>query len=406
MPYTIRPITKGESVPFFQAQSASFGREFYPERMNIAHNLGEFDRSTSAWDGDQVIGTAGIWSFNLTVPGGSLPTAGVTWVSVRPTHRRKGVLTSMMRTQLDNIHERGEALAALWATESVIYGRFGYGLAGEAVELKIDRTRTALRATVPAPGRTRFVDRDEALAAWPKVYEAVLSGQPGMYTRSAAWWEWRALPVEERPRPGYTSSFRVQYEESGTPLGYVRYRIKEGYADGLPSSTLAVEELMSATDAAYSALWQFVFGVDLIDTIVAEWRRVDEPLTWMLADPRRLYRRTQDALWLRIVDLPKALSGRRYSTPGQLVLAVRDDFCPWNDGRYLLEAGLDGARCSRTDRPAEITLSADDLGAVYLGGVRFQTLAHSGRVCGSPEALARADAMFTWDPLPWTPEIF
>jgi predicted acetyltransferase len=406
MAYTIRPITRDEAAPFFEAQSSSFGRDFHPDRMKMALNLGEFDRSTSVWDGDQVVGTAGIWSFGLTVPGGSLPTAGVTWVSVRPTHRRQGVLTSIMRTQLDNIRERGEALAALWATESVIYGRFGYGLAGEAAEMRIDRTRTALRATVPAPGSTRFVDRDRALLAWPKVYGRVLPVQPGMYTRSPAWWEWRSLPAEERPRPGYTNSFRVQYEEDGEPLGYVRYRIKESSADGLPSSTLAVEELMAATDAAYSALWQFIFGVDLIATIVAEWRRMDEPLTWMLADPRRLFRRVQDALWVRVVDVPKALAGRRYSAPGQLVLDVKDAFCQWNEGRYLLEAGLDGARCTRTDRPAEITLNADDLGVVYLGGVRFQTLAHTGRLCGTPEALKRADAMFTWDPMPWTPEIF
>jgi predicted acetyltransferase len=402
----IRPITKEEAEPFFQAQASAFGFDYRPERLSVARNLGEFDRTTAVWDGNQVVGTAGIWTFDLAVPGGRLPTAGVTWVSVRPTHRRQGVLTSMMRTQLDAIHERGEPLAALWASESVIYGRFGYGLAGEGVEMKIDRLRTGLRDAVLAPGRTRFIEREEGIGDWPKVYDRVLANQPGMFTRSPDWWRWRIFPDEERPRPGFTNSFRVQYEENGEPLGYVRYRIKEDYVEGSAAATLLVQELVAATDAAYSGLWQYVFGVDLIATITAEWRKVDEPLIWMLADPRRLVRRVQDTLWVRLVDVSKALGGRRYSTPGQLVFQLRDDFCRWNDGRYLLEAGLDGARCSRTDRPADISLNADDLGAAYLGGVRFQTLARTGRVRGTPDALRRADAMFTWDPLPWTPEIF
>lgn len=407
MSYVIRPISPAEAEPFFQAQASSFGFEYRPENLELSLKLGEFDRTTSAWDGAQVVGTAGIWSFEISVPGGQLPCAGVTWVSVRPTHRRQGILSAMMRHQLDAIHERGEPIAALWASEAIIYGRFGYGLAAEGVEMKIDRTRTALRSSPDVPGRTRFITREDAIRDWPKVYDRVRATQPGLYTRHGDWWNRRIFRNPERPRPGFGTSFLVQYEEHGEPLGYVRYRLRESDQDGSATTTLLIWELMAATDSAYAGLWQYVFGVDLIGTIQAEWRRTDEPLTHMLADPRRLVRRTQDALWVRIMDVPKALGGRAYSAPGELVIEVRDQFCAWNEGRYVLEAGPDGAaHCARTDRTAELTLNADDLGAIYMGGVRPSTLAQAGRVTGTAEALRRADAMFAWSPAPWAAEVF
>jgi len=227
-----------------------------------------------------------------------------------------------------------------------------------------------------------------------------------MISRHEAWWSKRHLRDPERPQPGYTKSFRVQYEEEGEALGYVRYRIRESYEAGSAASTLLIGELMAASDAAHSALWSFIFGVDLIGTIKMEWGRVDEPLLHMLEDPRRLVRRTQDTLFVRMVDVAKALAARRYAATGQVVIQVRDAFCPWNAGRYLLEGGPDGARCAKTGEAAEVTLDAETLGELYLGGARFHTMARAGRVQGSAEALRRADAMFAWDPLPWIPEIF
>ncbi len=342
----------------------------------------------------------------MTVPGARLPCAGVTWVSVRPTHRRQGILTAMMRAQLDHVRERGEPIAMLWASESSIYGRFGYGLAAEGIELRIDRNRTVLAHVTRAPGRVRFVAREDALAAWPSVYERARQDIPGMHSRGAAWWEHRIFREPEFPAPGFSSSFFVQYEEAGQVLGYVRYRIKESEADGSATSTLAVRELMAATGAAYSALWQYVFGVDLIGTIKAEWRRVDEPLYHMLADPRRLVRRPTDTLFCRIVDPVAALSGRCYAAEGQCVIEVTDAFAPWVAGRYLLEGGPAGATCTPTTREPDITLSSTELGAVFLGGTRLAPLWRAGPVHGSPGAIARADAMFSWHTLPWAPEIW
>ncbi len=408
MAITYRPIDAGEVPAFFEVQARAFGHDLDPAHLERGERLRNLERSTAAFDGGQVVGTAGIWEFEMTVPGNSLPCAGVTWVSVAATHRRQGILTGMMRRQLDEIREHGEAIAALWASEAPIYGRFGYGLAAEAAEIRILRTRSALRHIVPWTGSCRFVNRDEALACWPDLYERVRRTTPGMISRSQAWWEVRHLPETELQRPGgYSSSFRVQYEEDGRCLGYVRYRMKEAFEFGSAVNELSIVELVAATDAACSALWSYVFGVDLVETIRCDFARIDEPLLHMLEDPRRLIRRPTDSIFVRVVDVERALGARCYAMDGWLTFRLTDPFCPSNEGTYRLEGGPSGAECRRvTGETPELDLDAETLGAVYLGGMRFQALARAGRVHGSSEAMRRADLMFAWDPAPWIPEIF
>lgn len=406
MSVDIRPITPEEWEAYAQADASAFGFEPNPEALEQVRQIFEFDRTLAGFDGPEIVGTTSIYSFDLTVPGNQLPTAGVTWVSVKPTHRRQGILTQMMRRQLNDVHEQGEAIAALWASESVIYGRFGYGLAAEDQQLKIERTRADFAREPEARGRCRIVSREEALAAWSAVYEQVRVQYPGMYTRSEAWWQNMTLRAIEPGMRNMGTRFFVQYEENNRPLGYARYRVRGDNTDGLPNGRLLVQELMAVTDEAYAALWRYLFGVDLIGQIEAQHRPLHEPLFWMLADPRRLVRGPYDALWVRIVDVVPALEGRGYAVPGRLVLGVRDAFCSWNEGRYELEAGAEGARCRRTDAEPDITLNAADLGAVYLGEARLTTLRRAGRVEGEWESLRRADAMFSWDPRPWCPEVF
>jgi predicted acetyltransferase len=402
----IRPIEPGELEAFTAAMGTAFGFDATPKILEQWRGVGELDRSLAVFDGAEIVGTAGIFSYRLTVPGAVLPMAGVTWVSVKPTHRRQGALTKMMHRQLFDIHEREEPLAGLWASESIIYDRYGYGTAAEGVELRIERTRTALARRGSPRGRTRLVSREEALESWPAVYDRVLATQPGMFSRSESWWKYHTLR-ESAGQPGRSSgSFYVQYDEDGRALGYARYRIRQDQQAGSPNGTLLVLELMPSTDTAYAALWNYLFGVDLIGMIEAYQRPVDEPLLWMLADPRRLQRRPWDSLWVRLVDVAPALEGRRYAASGRLVFEVQDEFCPWNGGRYELEAGPDGARCRRSDAEPDVVLDAADLGSVYLGGVRFLTLRRAGRLQGEAKALKQADAMFAWDPLPWCPEVF
>lgn len=372
MDYPIRPITPGEAKQFFTSNAIAFGHDPRPED-GIASTLAYADlsRSISVWDGDQVVGTAGTWTFEVTTPGGFVPCGGLTWVGVLPSHRRRGVLTSMMRYQLDQVRDRGEAIAALWASEAIIYQRFGYGMAAEGVEMTIDHTRTALRTAPPFSGRTRYIERDEALARFPAIWDEARRVYPGMHNRTPGWWEHRVLRVPPWPSPpGYSSLFTVVYEEEGKPLGYTRYRVKEEWPQGVPASTLDVQALVANTDAAYSALWQHIFGVDLIEKIHADWRPVDEPLYAMLADPRRLLRRPSDSLWVRIVDTPRALAARKYATSGELVIELRDEFCPWNAGRYALQGGPAGAQCFQTTKEPDLTMTVNELGALYLGGMR------------------------------------
>jgi predicted acetyltransferase len=407
--YPIRPITPDEAQKFFASNAIAFGHDPRPiEGIESTLKYADLTRSISVWDQEQVVSTAGTWTFEMTVPGGSVPCGGLTWVGVLPSHRRKGILTAMMRYQLDQCRDRGEAIAALWASESVIYSRFGYGMAAEGVEFTIDRTRTALHHAPGFSGRTRYIERPEAMDKFPQIWDAVRPVFPGMHNRTPGWWEHRVLRDPPWPAPpGYSSLINVLYEEDGKPLGYLRYRVKEDYHQGNANSTLLVNSLFGVTDAAYSALWQHVFGVDLIGTITGDWRPIDEPLYHMLADPRRLTRRPSDTLWVRILDTPRALAARKYATSGELIIELKDEFCPWNAGRYVLQGGPNGSQCYASSvKPAELTMTVNELGALYLGGMRAHQLARAGRIEGSAEAIARADAMFAWNPLPWAPEVW
>jgi len=406
MDYPIRSITREEAPAFFRANAAGFSRTYNEEGLAHTYEYGEFDRSTAVWDGDQIVSTTGTWSFEMSVPGGVVPCAGTTWVSVRPTHRRRGILTAMMRHHLDAARDRGEYIASLWASEVPIYGRFGYGIAAEGTNWHIDHTRTALKYAAPAPGRARYVEREDALRDWPALYNRIHASRPGFHSRHAAWWDHRLFRLPETPPSGHTNKFYVQYEEAGEVLGYVSYRVKQGDHEGSSSAELHVVELQAATDSAYTALWQFVFGVDLIATIHAEWRPVDEPLYWMLNDPRRLVRHTTDTIFVRMLDVPRALAARRYSVEGEIVIEVSDTFIPSNSGRYLLQGGPDAAHCAPTDRAADVSMSEVELGSLYLGGVSAHPLVRAGRIRGSHESIVRLESMFRWHTAPWAPEIW
>ncbi len=403
----IRPIVEQEFDAFARSSGASFGWSVRPEARDETLAVFELERSLGVFDDEEVVGTGGIFTFETSVPGGAtVPTAGVTWISVKPTHRRRGILRQIMRRQLDDIRERGEPMASLWASESQIYGRFGYGLAAENAEIHIDRRHSELEHLPPAAGRTHMVDRETALAAWPAIYDRALRDRPGAHTRTPAWWANRIFREVDSPPPGYTGPLLVQYEEGGVATGYVKYRRKMEDVHGAPAGTLRVAELVAATDAAYAGLWQFIFGVDLVTGIEAPLRPVDEPLWWMLHDPRRLVREVRDALWVRILDVPATLSARKYGMEGRLVVEVQDQFCPSTAGRFELNGGPDGATCRAVSAEPDIRLGIAELGAAYLGGARFQAMRRAGRVEGDPATLRRADAMFSWEPLPWCPEVF
>jgi predicted acetyltransferase len=405
MEVDVRTITHDEFADYVRMIEAAFSYQPRDEDVAVERSVAEIDRSLVAVAGSSMVGAAAAYSLVLTVPGAKLPMAGVTGVGVLPTHRRQGILTELMRRQLEDVRDRGEVFAGLYASEGSIYGRFGYGLATFGGSFEIERDRTAFIRPHRPTGQVALVDRDEAMKLMPPVYER-MRGRPGMIDRNPAWWEYRFADLEHWREGATPYFFGVRRSSEGVD-GYAVYRVKHDWQDGASRSVVQLRELLAETPEAYADAWRFCFDIDLIHRIEGWERPVDEPLLFMLAEPRRLRLRMGDALWLRLVDLPKALAGRRYAREGRLVLQVRDPFCSWNEGRYELEGGPDGAECRPTDADPDVSLGAADVGAVYLGGVRFATLSQAGRVFEDrPGAVARADVMFAWDPPPWCPHMF
>jgi predicted acetyltransferase len=359
------------------------------------------ERMHAAFEDGQIVGGAGVFPFELSVPGGSLPCAGVTAVGVTPTHRRRGVLRSMMDTQLRDVHERGEPLAALWASEETIYGRFGYGISAWAGELAVPHEWDAFAGPFELVGRTRFVTPEEARELFPPVYEAVRRERPGMTSRSDDWWNDRQLRMPEHEAQAPRRF--VVLEADGEPLGYAIYRTNFSFDSGSATSRLTVKEALGATPEATAAIWRFLLDVDWMASVEVSLAPPDHPLFLLLATPRRMRYRIGDGLWVRLVDVGAALSGRAYGEGGPLVLEVRDAVCEWNDGRWRLVAG----ECARTDDDPDLALDVSALGSAYLGAISFTELRAGLRVEELKEgAVARADALFAWRPLPWCLEIF
>ncbi|MHB8470336.1 MAG: GNAT family N-acetyltransferase [Gaiellaceae bacterium] len=361
----------------------------------------ELTRMHAAFDGEEIVGGAGAFTFDLSVPGGSLPCAGVTVVGVYPTHRRRGALRGMMDAQLADVHERGEPLAALWASEETIYGRFGYGLAAWGGELKIPRAAAAFAQPFEQRGRVRFVTPEEGKELFPPIWEELRRQRPGVFARTDAWWELRQLrqPPEFAANP---KRFAV-CEIDGRPEAYAILRIHFELTDGAFAGRTEVLEAIGSTPQGTAEIWRFLLDVDWSATITSSFLPLDHPLFLLLANPRRMAYRVGDALWVRLVDVGAALSGRAYAGGGSVVFGVSDASCPWNEGRWRLEGG----EAVRTDEPAELALDVDALGAAYLGAVSFTQLAEAFRVEElAAGALGRADSLFTWRPLPWCPEVF
>ena len=404
-------MTAEEWPRFSRAMSAVFGDEPTGPFFDRVPPVAELDRSLGLFEGDRVAATSGIYSLDMTVPGGAaVPTAGITWITVSPTHRRRGVLTAIMRRQLDEVQAAGrEPLAALWAAESSIYGRFGYAPASRRGGWSGRTERLRLRRDVDTgSGRVRLVELDEFRPAALDVFRQVHRAVPGNMGRDDRWWD-RLLRDDPDQRHGYTARRHVLHEEpDGTVTGYAFYRLKASWTEGSePDGTLRVGEVRSTTPAAYAALWQYLLSHDLVRNVQAPMASSDEALRHLLADPRALHAQPVDALWVRLVDVGTALSARRYPAPIDLVLEVRDEFCPWNAGRWRLSGHPAGAHCGPTDRDPDIVLGIEELSSVYLGGGSLAGLQAAGRVREvSPGAVTLASTAFGWPVAPWCPDEF
>ena len=397
----LRPVTPSEFLQWLRAESRSHSNrlDHDPEELRPHFDL---SRSIAVFEGSNIIGGCQAHKLEMSIPGGTSVVGGVANVAVQPTHTRQGVMTRMMRRQLSDIHEWGEPLAALFASESGIYGRFGYGVGTQHEFWKIDRPYNTYARRYDPPGRIVFVEPEEIAKKLPDVFRRSTAGRPGVFDKPPHKWDEEsrspdALDPEPRVRGrGRGGMFYAAYEEDGRLDGYVAYRSNR--------PAVSVNELMAVTREAAAALWRFCFDVDLMSVTEAIKRPMDDPLPWMLADPRRLQRTIRDGVWLRVVDAAAALEQRRYAETGRLTLEVRDGLCPWNNGCFQLEGGPDGAQCRTTSASPDISIDPSALASVYLGTVSFYSQLGAGLVDEhKPGAVEKADRMFAVPLQPWTP---
>jgi predicted acetyltransferase len=407
----LRMLAPSEWEAWYSGILRAFGAVQVEER-DLYRELTETERSLAAWDRDEVVGSASLFSFRMSVPGGTVvPTAGVTMVHVAPTHRRRGLLRSMMRRQLDDLRDSGsEPLVVLTASEPGIYGRFGYGMATRQLSAEIDTSRVTL-AVPPASDelRLRLVDDASSVVdVCEAVYARNVPARPGMLERRPGW---ERYPLIDAPsgRGDPTPLACVLAEDAaGEVRGYARYKVKPAWDEaGAAGGEVWLRDLEALDAAAHGALWRYLFGIDLTTVVRAGDRPVDDAWLHMVDDVRRCRPRWRDALFLRPVEVGAALAARSYARPVDVVLEVEDAFCPWNAGRWRLAADGTGATCERTTDPADLALSVRELGEAYLGGTALRALGNAGRVRElRPGALSAASGAFVSDVAPWLPHGF
>jgi predicted acetyltransferase len=342
----------------------------------------------------------------MTVPGGaSVGAAGVTAVGTMPTHRRQGILRRVMAELLADARRHQDAVAILWASEGSIYQRFGYGIGALAARFEIDQARAKFREPRPMQGRVRFIGDAEAARVLPPIFNVVCAATPGMFRRTQTWWESEILPDPERWRRG--AKFFVVHETRGIPDGYAFYRVKGDWDTGVSRSQMVVREMVAATTIAERELWDFLFSVDLIQTVRAVVQRADHPLLLLLLEPGRLHLSLDDAFWVRMVDIERSLTARSYAAADRIVFELADPFMPENSGHWLLDTNGDRPLVERTEESADLALDVNDLANLYLGAFSATDLGAAGRTTErTAGARARVDRLFVTSRKPWNPTGF
>lgn len=376
-----------------------------PEQRTAEQSITEPERSIVAEQDGRVVGHATALTRDLTVPGAIVPAAHVTGVGVAPTHRRRGVLTRMMRHQLEAIAADGrEPVAVLWASESAIYPRYGYGPASTRLSMEIMNREVGLPEPAAGPaGRLRMIDPPAAVDELAAVYERARAQQVGLSSRGPKWWEY-LLADHSEPHDDQTGPRGVLYEDDKGPAGYALWRVESRWSEWGPDAKVGVRETVTDGPEAYAAIWRFLLGIDLARTVQYWHAATDEPLQFLVGDARRLGRRYLDGLWIRLTDLPAALEARQYATPLDVVIEVTDPILERNSGRWRLAGEPGKVACTRTADAPDFACSITDLGAVYLGGTSLSALAAAGRVRSLTGNLP--SAAFGWHRQPHPVEVF
>ncbi|MER5561249.1 GNAT family N-acetyltransferase [Streptomyces sp. NPDC002506] len=407
--WNVQALPAAQLPDFYAAVLDAFHESEPDEVSALWRGLAEPERCVVVRDEGAIVGTAGIFSFLMAVPGGQLvETAGVSMVSVQPTHRRRGVLSALMHHQLDSLQRVREPLAVLTASEAPIYGRFGYGVAARQLSLDIRSRHVGLRAPAPRDDIRLTVEAPhKALAVCERLYARQVPLRPGMLDRAPGWEE---LPLLDPPSwrdGGYPLECAVA-RLNGEVAGYTRYSVAVDWSRrNTARGTVRVRDLEASDPRVYAALWRFLLETDLTSRVVAPNRPVDDALLHLVSDVRQCAPTVLDSLYVRIVDAPAALTARTYAAPVSVVLEIEDAQAPWNRGRWQLTGDRTGAVCTRTEAEPDLTLDAAALGSAYLGGTTLTELAAAGRVrAHRPDVLAGTTAAFTSPVAPWLPHSF
>jgi predicted acetyltransferase len=380
MSIEIKPCPPDRWTEFLSVSEHVFGETVTPELAERFGRVCDLSRFPAAFENDRIVAISGVLTLTMTVPGGEIPAGGVTVVGVLPSHRRQGLMSTLMRRMIDDCHERGEPVAILWASEGTIYQRFGYGLATMDMNLEAETRRSAYVRNWEREGSFRLLRQDEAREVVSPIYEAARRQRAGFLSRTPDWWI-GIVQDDDKEKKGGEAKRIVVYETGDGPEAYAVYKIKADWTVRGAASVLTVDEAIATTPRGTRAIWRYLFDVDLMTTLKAWHLPVDHPVFTLMAEPRRLGTTMGDGLWLRIVDVSSALEGRTYGIDGhgegRLTFELRDDYCLWNAGRWTLDVTDGRGRVERSTGEAELALDANDLAALYLGGFTATALART-----------------------------
>ncbi|MFL6045747.1 MAG: GNAT family N-acetyltransferase [Propionibacteriaceae bacterium] len=401
-------LTPEQIDEFFAAVMHGFHSAYVADQWKPMHKVIEPERSFGFQVDGRWISTCGAYSRTLTVPGGSVPVAAVTVVTVQPSYRRRGLLTEMMKHQLLDVRDRGtEPIALLWASESAIYGRFGYGQATPQVRLRGNTKTTAFRQEVDlGGGSVGEAEGDQAIPVIKRIHRTLLPDRVGALNRDDNWWDVRWHDPESERGGASAYRFALHYDHRGRPDGYVAFRVKTNWESDSGSEVI-ISELDAVPGPARAALWRFILDLDLVRRFTTHGSPVDEPLRYMVHDLRSVKAELEDGTYARLVDVPRALEARRYLTDVDAIIGVQDPLFHDNNASFRLEAGPDGAAVTRSRRRADVIMSVRELSAIYLGGTPLAALARAGLVTERTKGAVRAmAAAFAWSQPPFCPDGF
>ena len=401
MALEVLTIKDDEIAKFREATMSTFGADAEGDVSGEEQHrvlIGK-TQSWAAFDGTTIVGTAATFDLEISLPGGAaLPMAGLTMVTVRPSHRRRGILRQLMERHLDDARQRNFPISGLWASEATIYSRFGYGLSAYCDVYSIDNAH-ALRVTHGELDTLEWLDEPQAREQLPVIYARAIAERPGALRRSDAWWQHRRFLETPWSRAGASKRRHVVARRGRDAVGYLQFRQKGKFADGVPTGEIEITELIAVDARAEATLWKFALSIDLFPTVKWWNAPADDSLPWIVDDFRRIKRRRGDNLWLRIEDVPATLERRTYSRDGRLCIGI-------GAITYELTVEAGKAWCAPTQTEPDLWIDMQSLATLFLGCTSATQLARAERVRAERDVLRRADQMFATDLAPWCPEVF